>query len=188
EQPSPEPVRRTAPPVTMIPICATRLATASPQVRRSTRPSRDEARPGEAAAGGVADAGRGLVEVTSLGYVPHRRRQVSLRAGLRAVGERSCSRRKVMVGSAGGILLSAQVGVWGSGGILLSAQVGEREAGCGGGMLLSAGGARGETCLPGVGGPAYPGGYDGHACARARPPRRRPRRQPRRARRGRGDG
>src|SRR5690606_24658870 len=57
------------PPVTMIPICATRLAMARPQVRRSTRPSREREGPGVAVAGGVADAGRGLVEVTPPGYV-----------------------------------------------------------------------------------------------------------------------
>src|SRR5690625_3429735 len=75
EQPRPEPVSRTAPPVTMMPIWAMRLAMARRHVRRSTSRLRSgPAGTRDAAAGGVADAGRGLVEVTLLGYVarPHR--------------------------------------------------------------------------------------------------------------------
>src|SRR5699024_4748037 len=73
EQPSPEPVRRTAPPVTMMPIWATRFATARPQVSRSTRDSRAAEDGGAVAAVG----GCGLAD-THLAYVevpPGRRRR-----------------------------------------------------------------------------------------------------------------
>ncbi|GEO35332.1 hypothetical protein CAE01nite_30570 [Cellulomonas aerilata] len=57
EQPSPEPVRRTAPPVTTMPICTTRFATRTARVQRR--------RPGHRGAGPAGPRGPGLTGAVS---------------------------------------------------------------------------------------------------------------------------